>query len=96
MILARHFMESFKQDHIDFHRSDIQQLSSLTNSIQMAENTFVQRITSEKMKVIMTDYTFQLLLAFLQDKDFIDLIKILNERINVSGFTIFNLKVNYF
>ena len=89
-------MESFKQDHIDFHRSDIQQLSSLTNSIQMAENTFVQRITSEKMKVIMTDYTFQLLLAFLQDKDFIDLIKILNERINVSGFTIFNLKVNYF
>jgi hypothetical protein len=62
----------------------------------MAENTFVQRITSEKMKVIMTDYTFQLLLAFLQDKDFIDLIKILNERINVSGFTIFNLKVNYF
>ena len=78
-------MEAFKTDHIDTHRTDIQNLSSITNSSQMKENQFCQRLFAEKIKIVMPDYTFQLLLAFLQDKGFIDLIKILNERIHIAG-----------
>jgi transcription initiation factor TFIID subunit 5 len=86
ILLAKKFFEKFKADHMELHSQDIQKLSSLMMPMHLKENDLAVRFRQNKFNLKMCEYSFKLLMSFLQDNGFVLLLRIINEHINILAF----------
>lgn len=83
---SRAFLEKFKGDHASQHEDEINRLSSITDANQLRENALTVAFRTNKYNVLMSAYTFQLLMTFLQDGTSpanVLILKIINQFINI-------------
>lgn len=86
IFLAKKFFEKFKTEHMELHSQDIQKLSSLVMPMHLKENELAVRFRQNKFNLKMCEYSFKLLMSFLQDNGFVLLLRIINEHINILAF----------
>ncbi|KAI9205820.1 WD40-repeat-containing domain protein [Polychytrium aggregatum] len=82
---ARHFLDAFRLDFIEEHGQDIQRLSSILEPHHIQENEFAQLFRKSKYTVILSRYSYELLIAFLQDNKLFLLLRIVNQHINIQA-----------
>lgn len=58
-------------------------LKSISDNVQLKENTLASNYRNNKYNLTMSAYSFQLLINFLQENNFFILLKILNQYINI-------------
>lgn len=76
-------MKLFREQHMHDHGDEIIRLQSVQNAEHVQENDLVQLFRSNKYVIKMSTYSFSLLLMYLQYSNFICLLSILNQYINV-------------
>ncbi|KAJ3372625.1 Transcription initiation factor TFIID subunit 5 [Allomyces arbusculus] len=80
---ARQFFDSYKSDHVAFHSNDLHQLDMIHFPTQIQENEYARMHRTNRFTVPMTSTTFQLLISFLEDNDFVALLRILNTHVKI-------------
>ncbi|TPX63538.1 hypothetical protein SpCBS45565_g06517 [Spizellomyces sp. 'palustris'] len=80
---AKHFMELFRVDHSELHGQDIARLSAILEPHHVSENDLAQNFRANRYGLRMSRYSFELLLSFLQDNNFMLLLRIVNEHISI-------------
>lgn len=83
---ARSFMERFKSELIDEHEDELVRLSAVSDPSQVKENPLASTFRSNKYNLVMSAYSFQLLMNYLQDGGALAnvvLLKIINQFINI-------------
>lgn len=83
---ARKFLDKFKSDHMEFHGQEIQKLSSVMTLIHLKENELAMRFRQNKYNLKMCEYSFTLIMSFLQDNSFVLLLRIINAYVNILAF----------
>ncbi|KAJ3059013.1 Transcription initiation factor TFIID subunit 5, partial [Quaeritorhiza haematococci] len=76
-------MDTYKSDHTEHHASDLARFSSLSDPQHLRENDLVKSYRQAKFVVPMSRYSFELLLAFLQDNKLMGLLRILNRSVRI-------------
>jgi transcription initiation factor TFIID subunit 5 len=71
---------------MEFHAQDIQKLSSLMMPMHLKENELALRFRQNKFNLKMSEYSFKLMMSFLQDNGFLLLLRIINEHLNILAF----------
>jgi transcription initiation factor TFIID subunit 5 len=79
---AQKFMDSNKSDFIEDY-PDVAHLSSLNSPLHLAESQFASMYRGNKYSLTMSLYSFELLIAFLQDNKFMALLKFINQYLNI-------------
>lgn len=85
-MVAKKFFDKFKPDHVELHAQEIQKLSSVMIPMHLKENELAMRFRQNKFNLKMCEYSFKLMMSFLQDNDFVLLLRIINEHINILAF----------
>ncbi|KAG0270202.1 Transcription initiation factor TFIID subunit 5 [Actinomortierella ambigua] len=80
---ARKFMESYRADHMELHAQDMARLATITDAQQAKENELAQMYRTNKYHVRLSQVSFELLIAFLQDNKFMVLLRIVNQHLNI-------------
>ncbi|KAI9330954.1 WD40-repeat-containing domain protein [Obelidium mucronatum] len=80
---ARHFMETYRKDHMDMHSLDVTRLASIMTSDQVKSNELAIQFMTNRYTVRMSRYAFELLLSFLQDNKFMLLTRLLNRHVTI-------------
>ncbi|KAI9353330.1 WD40-repeat-containing domain protein [Zopfochytrium polystomum] len=80
---ARLFMDAYQADHMEAHGADVVRLSSVTSPALAQENDLVRSFITNRYCVRMSRYSFELLLAFLQDNKFMLLTRLVNGHISI-------------
>jgi transcription initiation factor TFIID subunit 5 len=75
----------YRHHHSDGHQRDLLRLSSIFDAVHLQENEFAQSMKQSKTTITMKKYSFDLLLAFLQENQFLTLLKIVNQYIKIEG-----------
>ena len=83
IFLAHRFFEKFKEDFKLIHGDELMRLKSISDSVQLKENSLASTYRNNKYNLTMSAYSFQLLINFLQEHNFFVLLKILNQYINI-------------
>ena len=84
-LLAKHFFETCRIDHLENHSPDILRLGGIQDAQHISESDFVQNFRQNKYGVKMSKYAFELLLCFLQDNKFMLLLRITNQYVSIQG-----------
>jgi transcription initiation factor TFIID subunit 5 len=82
-------MDAFKQDHLEQHGNEINRLVGVLNPDMLNDNEVAKEMLQGKYVVKMSRYSFELLLSFLQDNKFIHLLRIMNERVEIQGISLY-------
>ncbi|KAJ3108089.1 hypothetical protein HDU97_002324 [Phlyctochytrium planicorne] len=82
---AKHFFNSYKGDLLEAHGPDIARLGSLTEPSHVASNEMAQTFLNNRYNLKMSRYSFELLLAFLQDNKFMLLTRLINRNLAIKG-----------
>lgn len=85
--LARAFMDRFKGDHMEAHASEIQQISCIITPQHLHSNQTTKMFRNAKYNISMCSYSFELLVSFLQQAQFMLLLSIINQYLNIKVFT---------
>ena len=80
---AKTFLARFSPEHAAAHSADLAQLGSVTHKQHVLQNKLSSTFRTNKYNVRLSSYGFELLVRFLQEADFMLLLAIVNERINV-------------
>ncbi|KAG0055098.1 Transcription initiation factor TFIID subunit 5 [Gryganskiella cystojenkinii] len=80
---AKHFMDTYKSDHMELHSPDIVRLATVMESQHIQENELAQMYKNNKYHLRMSPISLELLVAFLQDNKFIVLLRIVNQHLNI-------------
>lgn len=80
-------MNSYKDDHMHDNGDEIIRLQSVQNSDHLKENDLVQKFRQNKYVVKISSYSFNLLMMFLQDRNFLTLLSILNRYVSIKMYT---------
>ncbi|ORY45310.1 WD40 repeat-like protein [Rhizoclosmatium globosum] len=80
---ARHFMDTYRKEHMDMHSHDVTRLASITTPDQVKSNELAVQFMSNRYTVRMSRYAFELLLSFLQDNKFMLLTRLLNRHVTI-------------
>lgn len=94
-IVAKHFMDTYKHDHLELHTPDINRLATITNESHVQENELAQIYRQNKYIMRMSSVPFELFLNYLQDNKFMLLLRIVNQYLNIQGEEISNGWTNY-
>jgi transcription initiation factor TFIID subunit 5 len=80
-------MEAHKSEFMPEHADEILRIQSVVTQDHMKENELVKTWRKNKLVVKMSSYAFELLLAFLQDQNFMTLLSIINQYVSISGMS---------
>jgi transcription initiation factor TFIID subunit 5 len=85
---ARVFLEKHKGEHLAEHEDEITRLSALSEAAQIKENPLALAFRGSKYNLVMSAYSFQLLMSYLQDGSSaisgnVLILKIINQYINI-------------
>ncbi|KAI8578790.1 hypothetical protein K450DRAFT_245543 [Umbelopsis ramanniana AG] len=80
---AKHFMDTYKHDHLELHTPDINRLATITNESHVQENELAQIYRQNKYIMRMSSVPFELFLNYLQDNKFMLLLRIVNQYLNI-------------
>jgi transcription initiation factor TFIID subunit 5 len=68
---------------------EIEILSTITDALHLSDNELVVNYQSTKYGLIMSKYSFELLLCFLQDNKFMLILRLMNQHITIQGIIIY-------
>lgn len=84
--LAQQFFEAFQNDHVELHGAqELKTLASITNPSQLKENPLAAMYRENKFGVVMSRYSFELLLTYLQDAQLTTFLRLVNQYISIRG-----------
>ncbi|CEO96381.1 Transcription initiation factor TFIID subunit 5 [Plasmodiophora brassicae] len=84
---AHTFMERFRREFETRQSREIQSVTGLQYPEQLDGNATAKRFRTYKVDVVLSSYSHQLLMSFLQETKLYLLLKIINEHINLSIMT---------
>lgn len=84
---GRAFMASHAVEHQQYHHSELEELKGVTTAEHMASSTFVEIFRKNKYTLVLCSYSFELLLAFLQEHKFMTILGIINQHVAIKVFT---------
>ncbi|XP_042482194.1 transcription initiation factor TFIID subunit 5 isoform X1 [Macadamia integrifolia] len=79
---ARTFFNSFREDHEMMHLRDLQKLEGVLSPLHLEEMEFAHTLRQSKINIKMCQYSYELLLQYLQKTQSITILGIINEHIN--------------
>ncbi|KAG2177933.1 hypothetical protein INT43_003180 [Umbelopsis isabellina] len=80
---AKHFMDTYKHDHLELHTPDVNRLATITDESHIQENELAQIYRQNKYIMRMSSVPFELFLNYLQDNKFMLLLRIVNQYLNI-------------
>ncbi|KAJ3206042.1 Transcription initiation factor TFIID subunit 5 [Dinochytrium kinnereticum] len=80
---ARHFFSSYKSDHVEAHGQDVSRIGSIIEPSHVECNDLAQGFLNNRYNLKMSRYSFELLLAFLQDNKFMLLTRLINRNLAI-------------
>ncbi|KAI7889043.1 WD40-repeat-containing domain protein [Mucor mucedo] len=75
--------DKYKHDHIQHHTTDIESLAQIQCTDDMKENAIATLYLNNKYNIRMSSIPFELFISYLQDKKFLNLIRIVNQHLNI-------------
>eukprot|EP01147_Barroeca_monosierra_P002886 gene2886-5708_t len=84
---AKQFMLDFHHHHRDMHDLELQQIIAVTTLEQMQNNETVRTFRENKYSIHLCNYSWELLLGFVQEHKYDFLLRIINQHINVTLHT---------
>lgn len=94
--LAKKFFDSFKDDHMILHGSEVIEISAVSLADHLKINNFIKNFREKKYKVIISSICLYLLLFFLNENKYVGgelIIRLMNQYLD---FDINNDRVNRF
>ncbi|WOL13509.1 transcription initiation factor TFIID subunit 5 isoform X1 [Canna indica] len=79
---ARTFFQTFREDHELMHLRDLQKLEGLLSPSHLEEMELARSLRQNKVKIKICEYSYDLLLQYLQKTQSLTILGIINERIN--------------
>ncbi|OVA10083.1 WD40 repeat [Macleaya cordata] len=79
---ARTFFNSFREDHEMMHLRDLQKLEGILSPSHLEEMEFAHSLRQSKVNIKICQYSYELLLQYLQKTQSITMLGIINEHIN--------------
>mmetsp|Transcript_699 Transcript_699/g.1017 ORF Transcript_699/g.1017 Transcript_699/m.1017 type:complete len:913 (+) Transcript_699:281-3019(+) len=77
------FRDAFEGDHMYNHHDDLLELKGVLRPEQVRESTLAQRVLKYKFQLKMRSYARELLLSFLMENSYLQLLNIVNERVDI-------------
>lgn len=83
MTIAVDFFQEYKDDHIENHNKDLDQLQQIKAASDIQNNTIAKLYLNNKYSIRMPSIPFELFFQYIQDHKFINLIRIVNQYLNI-------------
>ncbi|KAJ1925228.1 Transcription initiation factor TFIID subunit 5 [Tieghemiomyces parasiticus] len=77
------FWDAFHGDFDWRHPEDLRRLAQVTEPAHVRDNPLAQTLLTTKYNVIMSKVAFELLMSFLQENQFMLLLRIINQHVNI-------------
>lgn len=84
-MLATAFFDAFKDEHREEHGVEIDRLATISDPAHIKDNELVVNLRQNKYGLVMSKYSFELLLCFLQDNKFMLILRLMNQYITIEG-----------
>ncbi|EGC30678.1 hypothetical protein DICPUDRAFT_157560 [Dictyostelium purpureum] len=81
---ARELMEQIGPDHEEYFGDDLKLLRGISNTDHLKENELVDLFRNNRWNIKMCAYSFELLMSFLHQSNFILLLSIINQYIHIN------------
>ncbi|KAJ3341733.1 hypothetical protein HDU91_000636 [Kappamyces sp. JEL0680] len=82
---ARAFFDEFKGLHLEEHGLELQTLTRVSDAAHLRDNELAKNYRENKYGLLMSKYSFELLLCFLQDNKFMMILRLMNQHITIQG-----------
>ncbi|XP_010906861.1 transcription initiation factor TFIID subunit 5 isoform X2 [Elaeis guineensis] len=79
---ARTFFHTFREDHELMHLRDLQKLEGILSPSHLEEMELARSLRQNKVKIKLCEYSYDLLLQYLQKTQSVTMLGIINEHIN--------------
>ncbi|XP_042470278.1 transcription initiation factor TFIID subunit 5 [Zingiber officinale] len=79
---AREFFQNFREDHELMHLRDLQKLEGILSPSHLEEMELARSLRQNKVRIKICEYSYDLLLQYLQKTQSFSILGIVNERIN--------------
>ncbi|XP_073001690.1 transcription initiation factor TFIID subunit 5 isoform X2 [Typha latifolia] len=79
---ARTFFRTFREDHELMHLRDLQKLEGILSPSHLEEMELAQSLRQSKVKIKLCEYSYDLLLQYLQKTQSLAMLGVINEHIN--------------
>lgn len=79
---ARTFFNSYREDHEMMHSRDLQKLEGVLSPSHLEEMEFAHSLRQSKVKIKICQYSYELLLQYLQKTKLTTMLAVINEHIN--------------
>ncbi|KAL7326286.1 Transcription initiation factor TFIID subunit 5 [Mucor circinelloides] len=77
------FFQEYKDDHIENHSKDLDQLQQIKAASDIQNNPIAKLYLNNKYNIRMPSIPFELFFQYIQDHKFINLIRIVNQYLNI-------------
>ncbi|EGD74822.1 hypothetical protein PTSG_07055 [Salpingoeca rosetta] len=84
---AKQFMLDYHHHHRDLHDLELQQIMAVTSLEHMKTNDTVRMFRANKYKVHLCNYSWELLLGFVQEHKYNFLLRIINQHLSITFHT---------
>uniref|UniRef100_A0ACD5ZZP5 Uncharacterized protein n=1 Tax=Avena sativa TaxID=4498 RepID=A0ACD5ZZP5_AVESA len=78
---ARSFFHTFREDHELMHSRDLQKLEGILSPLHLEEMDLARSLRENKFRIKLCEYSYELLLQYLQKTQALVMLGIINERI---------------
>ncbi|PKA64200.1 Dynein assembly factor with WDR repeat domains 1 [Apostasia shenzhenica] len=79
---ARTFFQTFREDHELLHLRDLQKLEGILSPSHLEEMELAQALRQSKINIKLCEYSYNLLLQYLQKTQSVTMLGVINEHIN--------------
>ncbi|EPZ34266.1 TFIID subunit, WD40-associated region domain-containing protein [Rozella allomycis CSF55] len=80
------FYDTYYADHQLNHKHELQRLIAITDKLHLQENEFAQSFRLNKYSISICQYGFELFISFLQENDLLNLLKLVNQYLNLKVY----------
>eukprot|EP00730_Choanoeca_flexa_P003596 TRINITY_DN11450_c0_g1_i4.p1 TRINITY_DN11450_c0_g1~~TRINITY_DN11450_c0_g1_i4.p1 ORF type:complete len:677 (+),score=115.39 TRINITY_DN11450_c0_g1_i4:3-2033(+) len=84
---AQRFMNANHGEHINLHRTEVESLKRITRLDQLESNETARAFRNNKYNLSLSSYSFELLLAFVQEHRYMSLLRIINQHLDITVFS---------
>eukprot|EP00038_Savillea_parva_P011335 m.196804 g.196804 ORF g.196804 m.196804 type:complete len:680 (+) comp19909_c0_seq1:100-2139(+) len=84
---AKKFVENHAVEHEQYHKRELEELKAVTTIDHMAKNAFVNQFRRQKYNLVLCSYSFELLLAYVQEQKFMTILSIINQHLDIKVFS---------
>lgn len=81
--IAAAFFQDYKDDHVESHSKDLDHLQQIRSASDIQDNTIAKLYLNNKYNIRMPSIPFELFFQYIQDNKYINLIRIVNQYLNI-------------